>query len=91
MPLNTTPVLKESESEGRTFTLLKGESGYVMFDIHNGGTWTVQMRSPAGIWVDTLVTFTDVGVKAVEVIDRAQYRVAGGTVGARAYAGDTGL
>ena len=57
----------------------------VLVDTHTGGTWTLQVESPEGIWVDTDITFDDVGVKAYWATQELKYRLNGGAPGARAW------
>lgn len=58
----------------------------VIVDVHTGGTWTVQARIASdGIWIDTDITFDDVGIKAYWASNELEYRLSGGTLGAQAH------
>lgn len=57
----------------------------VKVDVHTGGTWTLQSRSPDGVYVDLDITFTDVGEKALHAAVGGRYRLNGGSVGAKAF------
>ena len=91
-----TNILDVTDAIGQTFRLvdqltLPGTTYFVLgrqeilVDLHVGGTWTLQIESPGGIWIDTDITFVDVGVKALWVTQSARYRLTGGVPGARAY------
>ena len=58
----------------------------VLLDTHAGGVWTLQVKSPGDVWIDTDIAFSDMGVKAFWGSPELEYRLSGGTVGTRAYA-----
>ena len=76
-------VLSEGDaSPGGTFTL-SGGIQYAHCDLHTGGTWTLQVQSPGGVWTDAGGSFDAVGIKKFETHTGALCRWAGGTTGAR--------
>ena len=68
---------------GTRYTVLGMQQ--IVVDIHTGGIWTLQHQSPAGVWIDTDITFTDVGVKGFYATQDGHYRLSGGSQGARAF------
>lgn len=61
-------------------------AGDIILDSHAGGTWTLQVESPGGNWIDTDVTWTDDGIKTTfKQTQGLRYRITGGTAGARAW------
>ena len=58
----------------------------VGISVHTGGTWKLQMQFPDGVWVDTAISFTAVGIESGLVFIRGRkYRLTGGTVGAKGW------
>lgn len=67
-----------------------GGVSYAFCDTHTGGTWTLQIESPGGNWIDMEgdggVEFTDTGLLGFRLHQGASIRFNGGTTGARIYA-----
>ena len=64
-----------------------GAEMMIEMSLHTGGIWTVQFESAhaSGTWIDTDVTFDDVGQLVFRGSRDSKYRLHGGTVGAAAY------
>ena len=78
-------VLKETQSVSDTFTLAGGIS-FILCDLHTGGTWNLQVKSPSGVWVGIeLIKFTAADMFRLELPQGSLCRIASGTVGARMY------
>ena len=90
MDLNADPIkiLGATQSIGDKWPAIGGIY-YVVLDDHSGGTWTVQILTPLGNWIDTDLTFTDNGVKRFDACPGFFYRINGGTDGASAWISDT--
>ena len=58
----------------------------VIMDIHAGGTWNLEVRVPDGNWVPTGIELTSIDVHDFRSSGELEFRLTGGTVGARAYA-----
>ena len=71
-------------SPGNSFTLAGGIT-YAHCDTHTGGTWTLQVQSPGGVWTDTDVEFDGVGLQSFDTPQGQLCRFAGGATGARIY------
>lgn len=73
-------------SPGDAFRVLQRRTAFVC-DTHNGGTWNLQIRPPGGTWqnVDG-IEFDSVDQWDSLTPQGAEYRFAGGTMGARIYA-----
>ena len=62
-----------------------GQIGSLIVDSHAGGTWQLELRSPAGNWIATDITFMDVGAKDFRHPAGLRFRLTGGTAGAEAW------
>ena len=71
-------------SPGNSFTLAGGIT-YAHCDTHTGGTWTLQIQSPGGVWTDVDPEFTGTGILKFDTHQGALCRFAGGSTGARIY------
>ena len=70
---------------GNSFTVAGGWC-FAVCDTHTGGTWTLQMQSQGGVWLDIdTVAFDETGVIQFRVPTGALCRFAGGSTGARIY------
>ena len=78
-------VLTATQTTGDAFGMAGGWQ-LVMVEPHQGGVWALQSQSPNGVWIDTDITFSARGEKAVLTTPSHAYRFHGGTVGAKAYA-----
>ena len=80
-------VLGVADAESIKFPL-PGVVGGVLVVGHAGGTWTLQVEDPEnpGTWIDTDITFTGNGLKSFDCFGFLSWRLAGGDVGARAWA-----
>ena len=90
-------ILEATDAEGKIFMFRGGAPTYTgpqdilsrqqaIVDVHTGGTWTLQERVPDRTWIDSDITFDDVGVKAFWASQEMEYRLSGGTIGAEAFA-----
>ena len=78
-------ILAETQDTSDTFTLAGGIS-FILCDLHTGGTWNLQVKSPSGVWVGIeLIKFTAADMFQLESPQGILCRVAGGTIGARMY------
>ena len=80
-----TQVLFATESESDPFNFPADGAGKILLDGHQGGTWTLQIQSPLGNWLDTDITFSENGGSPDIIPFRLSYRLTGGTVGAQAW------
>ena len=89
-------ILEATEVEGMTFMLRGGAPTYsgpqdllsrqqIILDVHTGGVWTLQARMPGRTWIDSDITFSDVGIKAFWASQELEHRLIGGAVGAEAF------
>lgn len=62
---------------------------FVTVSAHSGGEWVVQVRTPDGEWVDLDVLFDDNGQKTFYTLRGWNYRLHGGTEGAKAWVTDS--
>ena len=81
-------VLQATDDTGAKFNT-SGSGFYLLVSGHVGGNWTLQIQVPDGSWVDTDITFADNGVKFFHSSKHFQYRVTGGTTGAKAWIAPT--
>ena len=71
---------------GDAFQLQSGGYQYALCDTHVGGTWTLQLQSPGGVWIDTDLEFAAVGVQSFDVPHSGgNFRFSGGMMGAKIY------
>ena len=72
---------------GPEFRLLGGDDNamFAHCDTHTGGTWTLQVKSPAGVWTDTDAEFDGTGLQVFDMPRPAVCRWVGGSTGARIY------
>ena len=78
---------------GREFSCPGGPMEISVED-HAGGTYTLQIKTPSGRWLDTDITFTDNGVKDFRSTSsrKVRYRLQTGAVaGAVAWVYGTGF
>ena len=77
---------------GREFSCPGGPIEISLED-HAGKTYTLQLKTPSGTWIDTDITFTDEGVKDFRSVSsrKVRYRLkTGGVAGAVAWVYGTG-
>ena len=81
-------ILSETQAVSETFRL-PGGVGFILMDNHAGGTWILEARSPENQWVPlggpAGVEFDEPGMSALHCASTLDYRLRGGTVGARAW------
>ena len=89
-------VLKADQLIGATFRVRTGNPTFtgsqdlaaihhVLLTEHAGGTWELQARDPddPDDWVATDIEFDDNGIKTFHASPEVEYRLAGGTIGAK--------
>ena len=79
-------VLFDNETESQPFNFRSAGASILLSD-HAGGTWTLQIESPSGVWVDTDLTFTEDGGEPLLILPLS-YRLSGGSAGAKAWVFD---
>ena len=66
-----------------------GGLAFILMDRHAGETWTLQVQTPEGRWVDLSgvggVEFDENGMQVFYGTGALSYRLTGGTVGAEAW------
>lgn len=77
-------ILFAHETTGDSFVTEAG-IGQILLSDHSGGTWTLQVRSPSGDWLDTDATWTGNGIRSFDAQADFPYRMNGGTAGALAW------
>ena len=77
-------ILDIAQVTGDVFKPIGGPS-VILLSGHTGGTWTLQVENPNGIWQDTAISFTAVGDQGFRLSPELSYRLSGGTVGAEAW------
>ena len=89
-------ILDVGDAIGKPFRLRNGAPTFsgpqdllsrqvILMDIHNGGTWVLEMESTAGLWTPVSgVAFTEVDAHAYWATSQLRFRLNGGVMGARA-------
>ena len=75
----------DTDSSDETFAV-EGEE-LLILSRHSGGTWQLDLLDPEGIKVETLRTFDSNGNQRIAVPAGTQFRLHGGTIGAKAWVG----
>ena len=89
-------ILKDDQATGASFRVRTGNptfSGsqdlasihHILLTEHAGGIWVLQARDPddPDDWVDSDVDFDDNGVKSFHASPELEYRLTGGSMGAK--------
>ena len=81
-------ILDITETTSGEFYALQGRGREdfmnIVFGLHTGGTWKLQIQTEDGEWVDTGDTFKAVEAQSINTRHRRPYRLTGGNVGAKA-------
>ena len=89
-------ILKNDQATGASFRVRTGNPTFtgsqdlsaihhVILTTHAGGTWVLQAHDPDDDddWLDTDINFTDNGIKSFNASPEIEYRLTGGTIGAK--------
>lgn len=77
-------ILLDSQATGEEFKPIGGPM-VILLSGHVGGTWTLQIETPNGVWQDTAITFAANGDQGFRLSPELTYRLTGGTIGAEAW------
>ena len=84
-----TQILASTETTGSAFSTPHGGLVFILLSAHAGGVWKLQVKSPDDEWVDADgdagIEFIESGYKSWYCDVDAEYRLTGGTAGAKAW------
>ena len=76
-------VLKSDQDVSDEFNFISA-AATILLSGHAGGTWTLEVQSPSGVWVPTDLTFAEDGGETIFTVPLL-YRIMGGDMGAEAW------
>ena len=84
-----TEILKATEAIGSEFSV-NLDRVFLLMEGHVGGTWTLQIKTPDGTWMDIAddsggISFDSDGLQFFYAQPWLNYRLNGGTTGAKAW------
>ena len=77
------PILTAAQTTSARFKAA-GDQIQIYVEDHQGGTWTLQVLTHAGNWLDTDVTFDNDSLVSIDAEYGLEYRLTGGNAGALA-------
>ena len=83
-PPTVIQVLRDNQAVGDSFLAIGGV-GVMVLSGHSGGTWTLQIQDPNGVWISARVFWNADDQRTFDSQNHLYYRLNGGTVGAQAW------